>query len=373
VNTQNTDTLLKLFFLQSLDQIGTSRILSLLTRFKSIENVFNAQYNELVQTGSISNKIARNIVDSRKKFYEYENEFGKQLKTLEKIGGEILTFWDDDYPELLKRIYSPPLMIYLLGEFTEADKYSVSVVGTRHPSLYGIAQTENIVRDLLEYEITIVSGLARGIDTVAHKTAVKNGGRTIAVIGSGLDVIYPPENKKLYDKIINNGVIISEFKCGAKPDAPNFPKRNRIISGLSLGTLVVESKVTGGALQTASHALDQNREVFAVPGKISTAQSAGCNRLIQKGEAKLVTSAEDILVELDLLLKPEIGRNIPKPSVELSLFEENVLSCLSDNPRNIDDLAEELSMSTSECLVHLLSLEFKGLVVQLPGKSFKLN
>ena len=140
-----------------------------------------------------------------------------------------------------------------------------------------------------------------------------------------------------------------------------------------MGTLVVESKITGGALQTASHALDQNREVFAVPGKISTPQSSGCNRLIQKGEAKLVTSAEDILIELDLLLKPSIGKNIPKPTVELSLFEEKVLSFLSETPRNIDDLAEKLGMSTSDCLVHLLSLEFKGLIMQLPGKSFRLS
>jgi DNA processing protein len=372
VNTSNRDTLLKLFLLQSLDQIGTSRILNLLSKFKSLENVFNADYSDLAKTGSISKKIAENIVTAREKINEYENEFEKQLETMDKIDGKIFTYWDEDYPEMLKRIYSPPLMIYLLGDFTDADKYSISVVGTRHPSLYGIGQTEKIVGDLLEYDITIVSGLARGIDTVAHKTAVKSGGRTIAVIGSGLDVIYPPENKQLYNRIKSNGLIISEFKCGTKPDAPNFPKRNRIISGLSLGTLVVESKVSGGALQTASHALDQNREVFAVPGNITTAQSAGCNRLIQKGEAKLVTSAEDILVELDLLLKPEVGRNIPKPSVELSLFEENVMSSLSDNPRNIDDIAEELSMSTSECLVHLLSLEFKGLVVQLPGKSFKL-
>lgn len=372
MNTQKREILSKLFFLQSLDRIGTSRILSLLNKFKSIDNVINAEFSDLIQTGSISNKIAKNIVTAREKIDEYENEFDRQNEILEKIGGKIITYWDDDYPELLKRIYSPPLLIYVIGDFIEKDKYSLSVVGTRHPTQYGIHQTEKIVQGLLEYDITIVSGLARGIDTVAHKTAIKSGGRTIAIIGSGLDVIYPPENKKLFNKIIEKGIIISEFKCGTKPDAPNFPKRNRIISGLSLGTLVVESKISGGALQTASYALDQNREVFAIPGNISTAQSEGCNKLIQKGEAKLVSSAEDILIELDLLLKPAIGKNIPKPSVELSLFEENVLSSLSDIPRNIDDLAEELSMSTSDCLVYLLSLEFKDLIVQLPGKSFKL-
>lgn len=372
MNTQKRENLSKLFFLQSLDRIGTARILSLLSKFKSIENVVNAEFSELIQTGSISKKIAESIVTSRERFDEFENEFDKQNDILDKIGGKIITYWDDNYPELLKRIYSPPLIIYVIGDFTDKEKYPISVVGTRHPTQYGIYQTEMIVQGLVEYDITIVSGLARGIDTVAHKTAVKSGGRTVAVIGSGLDVIYPPENKKLFNKIMENGLIISEFKCGTKPDAPNFPRRNRIISGLSLGTLVVESNISGGALQTASHALDQNREVFAIPGNISAAQSAGCNKLIQKGEAKLVTSAEDILIELDLLLKPAIGKNIPRPSIELSLFEENVLNCLSHLPINIDDLAEDLSMSTSDCLVYLLSLEFKGLVVQLPGKSFKL-
>jgi DNA processing protein len=372
VNTSKRENLSKLFFLQSLDGIGTSRILNLLSKFKSIDNAVNAEYSELIQTGSISTKIAQNIVSARERFAIVEIEFEKQTEILKKIGGKIISYWDEDYPELLKRIYSPPLLIYIIGDFTEKDKYSMSVVGTRRPTQYGIHQTEEIVKGLLDYDLTIVSGMARGIDTVAHKTAVKSGGRTIAVIGSGLDVIYPPENNHLFNKIIENGIIVSEFKCGTKPDAPNFPKRNRIISGLTLGTLVVESKLTGGALQTASHALDQNREVFAIPGNISTSQSEGCNKLIQKGEAKLVTSAEDILIELDLLLKPAIGKNIPKPSVELSLFEENVVSCLSETPRNIDDLAEDLSMSTSECLVHLLSLEFKGMVVQLPGKSFKL-
>ncbi len=373
MDTQKRENLLKLFILQSLDQVGSSRILNLLDRFKSIDNVFEANHSELIQTGSISDKTAEKIIAAGKKIFEYEKEFDEQTEILNRISGKMLTYWDTDYPHLLKRIYSPPILLYLTGNFTESDKYSISIVGTRHPTQYGINETEKITNELLEYNITIVSGLARGIDTVAHKTAVKSGGRTIAVTGSGLDVIYPPENKKLFEKIRENGIIISEFKCGTKPDAPNFPKRNRIISGLSLGTLVVESKITGGALQTASHALDQNREVFAVPGKISTPQSSGCNRLIQKGEAKLVTSAEDILIELDLLLKPSIGKNIPKPTVELSLFEEKVLSFLSETPRNIDDLAEKLGMSTSDCLVHLLSLEFKGLIMQLPGKSFRLS
>jgi DNA processing protein len=243
-------------------------------------------------------------------------------------------------------------------------------VGTRGPSNYGIIQCEKVVEDLARQNITIVSGLARGIDSIAHRTALKNGGRTIAIIGSGLDVIYPPENKKLFNEIAEKGDIISEYPLGTKPDAQNFPKRNRIISGLSLGCLVVETAITGGAMQTAAFALDQNREVFAIPGNLGVRQSEGTNMLIQKGEAKLVRNAEDILVELELKLKPVIGKNIPKPTVELNLFEEKILNSLDGEPLQIDNISSITQLSTSECLVHLLSLEFKGLVKQMPGKIF---
>jgi DNA processing protein len=362
--------LLDLRLLLNVEGIGPGKIFSLLSKLDSFENILSSSINNLLNVPGISKNLASRIQMVNKQRAELAASFETEIAELEKLTGSIITYWDDNYPKLLRRIYYPPLMIQTLGEFTEKDQFAIAVVGTRMPTAYGKMQAEKISSALAEQNITIVSGLARGIDSIAHKAALKVNGRTISVIGSGLDVIYPPENKKLFHQIAEQGLIISEFPLGTKPDAQNFPKRNRIIAGISLGTVVVETKHTGGAMQTAAHALDQNREVFAVPGNLGVAQSEGTNSLIQKGEAKLIKSHEDILVELELKLKPIIGKNIPKPSVELSLFEQKVLETISDSPLHIDNIASSVSMNTSECLVHLLSLEFKGMVRQLPGKMF---
>ncbi len=366
------EQLVDLFLLLSVERIGPAKIRSLLSKFRNLHNILNASINELQEVEGISKELSSRIrkISSRKE--EVKEFVEKELAKLKKIGGRIVTVWDEDYPPLLKKIYDPPLLLYVKGKFDEKDKYSIAVVGTRVPTNYGKLQTERIVSDLALQGITIVSGLARGIDSIAHKTAMKNNSRTIAVIGSGLDVIYPPENKKLFDEISEKGVIISEFSLGTKPDAVNFPKRNRIISGISLGTLVIETGINGGAMQTARLSLDQNREVFAVPGNLGVRQSEGTNLLIQRGEAELVTSAEDILTELELKLKPVIGKNIPKPEKDLNIFEEKIYNSLTNEPLHIDKISELTNLSTSDCLVHLLSLEFKGLVKQLPGKVFGL-
>jgi DNA processing protein len=366
------EQLTDLYLLLSVDKIGPARIRNLLARFKKLSNILSATTSELIETEGISKELASRIrkissqKDSIQKFLE------KELKTLNKLGGRIITVWDEDFPPLLKKIYDPPLVLYVLGNFDEKDKYSIAVVGTRMPTNYGKIQTEKIVADLVEQNITVVSGLARGIDSVAHSSALKNNGRTIAVIGSGLDVIYPSENKKLFNEIKEKGIIISEFNLGTIPNAENFPKRNRIISGLTLGTLVIETAITGGAMQTARLALDQNREVFAIPGNLGVKQSEGTNMLIQRGEAELVKSAEDILQELELKLKPILGTNIPKQQKDLTIFEEEIYNCLLNEPLQIDKIAEMTNQSTSDCLVNLLSLEFKGMVKQLPGKMFML-
>jgi DNA processing protein len=362
--------LLSLKLLLNTDGIGPGRIFALLSKLNSFEQVFSSNINSLIQVDGISKSLAVRIQKLNASRNEFGANFKSELEKLDKIGGKIITYWDDDYPKLLRKIYYPPLLLYTLGAFSEYDAYSIAIVGTRRPTEYGKIQTQKISSSLAEQNMTIVSGLARGIDSVAHIAALKAKGRTISVIGSGLDVIYPPENKKLLHKISENGVVISEFALGTKPDAQNFPKRNRIISGLSLGTIVIETRESGGALQTAAHALDQNREVFALPGNLGVAQSEGTNLLIQKGEAKLIRSHEDVLVELELKLKPVIGLNIPKPSVDLNLFEQKILETISDTPLHIDKIASLISMNTSECLVHLLSLEFKGLAKQLPGKMF---
>ncbi|MCX8105108.1 MAG: DNA-processing protein DprA [Ignavibacterium album] len=366
------DQLVDLFLLLSVERIGPAKIRSLLSKFRNLHNILNASVIDLQEVEGISKELSSRIRKISSKKEEVKEFVEKELSTLNKINGRIITVWDEDYPQLLKKIYDPPLLLYVKGKFDDRDDYSIAVVGTRGPTNYGKIQTERIVADLAIQGITIVSGMARGIDSIAHKTALKNNSRTIAVIGSGLDVVYPPENKKLFEEISENGVIITEFPLGTKPDAVNFPKRNRIISGIALGTLVIETGINGGAMQTARLALDQNREVFAVPGNLGVRQSEGTNLLIQRGEAELIISAEDILTELELKLKPVIGKNIPKPEKDLNMFEEKIYNSLTDEPLHIDKISEITNLSTSDCLVHLLSLEFKGLVKQLPGKVFGL-
>jgi DNA processing protein len=257
------------------------------------------------------------------------------------------------------------------GRFADSDQYALAVVGTRSSSEYGRRCTELLCEEIVRLGITVVSGLARGIDTSAHSAVVRNGGRTIAVIGSGIDVIYPPENKALSERISECGAVVSECPMSAKPEAANFPRRNRLISGLSLGTIVVESDTGGGAMITAQLALDQDREVFAVPGPIFSKRSRGCNMLIREGKAKLVETLDEVVCELSNKLpmaRPAGGRNRMLP--QMSVFEQSIYDILSEEPDHIDALAERSRQSASDTLVNLLSLECKGLVKQLPGKMF---
>jgi len=372
VSKLSFEQLTDLYLLLSVEGIGPGKIRNLLAKFKSTKNILSANYHELLNVDGISTNLAKRIRkasqerEQTKKFTEIE------LKKLEKLGGQLISVWDQEYPELLKKIYDPPLLFYLLGELKENDQFSIAIVGTRQPTNYGKVQTERISMDFAKQGITIVSGMARGIDSIAHNSVIKSGGRTIAVIGSGLDVIYPPENRKLFEKIAETGAVISEFPFGTKPDAQNFPKRNRIISGLSLGVIIIETGITGGAMQTAAFALDQNREVFALPGNVGVKQADGTNLLIQKSEAELIRSAEDVILELELKLKPVLGKNIPKQQIDLSLFEEKIINVMNAGPLHIDKIASLANLSTSDCLVNLLSLEFKGLIKQLPGKMFAL-
>ena len=335
---------------------------------QTFRSILEASKKELLETERISPKLVENILTSGKDFKVTQQALETELATLEKLGGNIITFWDDDYPLLLKNIYSPPLILYILGDVGFLNNNIIAIVGTRTPSDYGKIHTEKFATELSKAGIVIASGMARGIDSIAHNSALNSGGKTIAIIGSGLDIIYPPENRSLFNRIKENGCIISEYPLGTKPDAPNFPKRNRIISGISLGTLVMETRTNGGAIQTAGHALTQNREVFALPGNITSPQSEGTNQLIKRSEAKLVQNVEDILIELNITSENSVTRNLS--NIELSLFEENILDKLSAEPIHVDDLAEISSIPVSECLVYLLQLEFKGLVKQLPGKMF---
>jgi DNA processing protein len=368
----NLDQLTNLKLLLSVEGIGPGKLRNLLARFRSTEKILSLGMEELTRTEGVSTHLARRIIKAKTEREAIRSRLCRETDYLSKTGGRIVTIWDDDYPPLLKKIYDPPLLLYFKGSFSERDQYPVAVVGTRQPTNYGKIQAEVIAGELSYQGITIVSGMARGIDSIAHRAALKNKGRTIAVIGSGLDRIYPPENRKLFEEISEEGLVISEYEKGTGPDAVNFPKRNRIISGLSLGCILIETAASGGGMQTAALALDQNREVFAVPGYIGVKQSEGTNLLIKKGEARLITSAEDVLLDLELKLKPVIGKNIPKVKQDLNLFEQRIAESLKDQPLHIDKIAEITKIPTSDCLVNLLSLEFKGVVKQLPGKVFSI-
>jgi DNA processing protein len=355
-----------LLMLSSVPRIGPQKIRALISNFKTPENVFKAQARELITVTGIDKKLALNIL----RHTDGEKYADDQLKRLNKLDGRIVSVWDKEYPDLLRKIYDPPAFLFVLGKFKELDARAIALVGTRHPTSYGHSIAESLTHDLAKQSITIVSGLARGVDTIVHSASLKYGTRTIAVIGSGLDVPYPPENKKLLDHIAKEGVVLSEFPMGTKPDASNFPRRNRIISGLSLGTVVIESAEDGGALITATTALDQNREVFAVPGNITEKRSAGSNKLIRDGRAKLITCVDDIFAELRVQLRLSFDEPLQKPIGELTSTERIIINLLNSEPIHIDTLAEKANSSTSNVLVTLLSLEFKGMACQLPGKMF---
>ena len=358
------------FHLSQVEGLGPNKILNLKSKIPSLYELKHIKFINLLEIDGISDLLAKRIIKSLHFLEESKNDLMIELTKLKKLNASIIPIFDEKYPSLLKKIYSPPLFLFVKGILLEEDNKSIAVVGTRNPTSYGKIQAENIAAELGRNQITIISGLARGIDSIAHRAALAQNSRTIAVIGSGLDIVYPKENKKLFEEIIQNGAVISEYKLKTKPDAQNFPKRNRIISGISLGTIVIETKLSGGALQTAHYALDQNREVFAVPGNLGIPQSEGTNSLIKKGEAKLIQNLEDVLDELELKIKPIVGKNIPKIDLNLNLFEQKIYDSLSTEPIHIDKLAENIGDSTSDCLVNLLSLEFQGLIKQLPGKLF---
>lgn len=363
-----------LSLLLSIEQIGPYKVRALLSHFKQIEKIFTASVEQLCKVEGISFTLANRIIHAKNNREEFLNNFYKDLRKLEKIGGKIITYWDVEYSQLLKKIYDPPLILYYIGDISLLTTNSIAVIGTRNPTSYGKKVAKDLTVDLCSNDLTIVSGLARGIDTVAHETAIKTNGKTIAALGNGLDFIYPSENKILYEKIISNGLLITEYPLTTKPDAQNFPRRNRIIAGLSLGVLVIETDITGGAMQTASLALEQNREVFAIPGNLGIKQSNGTNLLIQRSEAKLVLDVSDILNELRI--KPaekEVQTHREIDTSQLNFFEEKILKVISNEPILIDSIITNTGLSVSECNVHLLTLEFKGLIKQLPGKMFVLN
>ena len=361
----------ELIALSRIPGIGCLRLRNLVNHFGDPRAIALASLRQLCEVEGIDRKAALAIAQFNRSSAEAAGKFADdQLRRLARASGRMISIWDDEYPPFLKRIYDPPPFLFVRGGFTPGDESALAIVGTRTPTPYGIIVAERFTAALARLGLTIVSGLARGIDTVAHESALRAGGRTVAVIGSGIDVIYPAENRALSSRAAEQGALASEYMMGAKPDAVNFPRRNRIISGIALGTLIVESGVEGGAMITATTALDQNREVFAIPSALHEKRTSGTNRLIKEGKALLTETIEDILAELGPRLKGITTPPPVPPTQDLSLFERRIYDVMEDAPLHIDQLAARSGLATGDALVHLLSLEFKGAVRQMAGRMF---
>ncbi len=348
------DELLYSLALSMVKGVGPARYRLLIEKFGSASAVFSSKRKDLMDV--VSSSVADNI----KNFDLSKAE--EVLIRSEKLGLDVVSIQSAVYPDRLRFFsYSPPIL-WVKGDMNVLMGNTVGVVGTRRPDSYGIRATKKIVESLSSSNLTIVSGGAYGIDTVAHKTALDNDGKTVAVLGSGLDVPYPWQNRGLFEKIPESGALISEFPPGTKPNAENFPKRNRIISALSDLLVVIEAGNTSGALLTARWALEQGKEIFALPGPFDSEKSRGTNRLIKEG-ARIITDVNDILEEFGLVKRE-------KAVVQLTVKEQSVLELLCDDPVHVDQLVLKTSMDITEILGILLNLELKGLVRQIPGKYF---
>ena len=353
--------------------LGARQAGKLLRTYGSPEAIFAASLTSL-EAQRIPAAVAQ-AIHSQQPLKDAE----KELAQAKQLGCRLLTWDEPAYPQLLREIYDPPPLLYVKGNAELLGRHAIAIVGTRRPSPYGNQMAERLARDLAERGLVIVSGLARGIDSTAHKGALASPrGATIGVLGTGIDVIYPKENKKLYAQMEERGAIISEFPIGTFPAPQNFPIRNRIIAGMSLGTVVVEGAQYSGSLITARLAMESNREVFGVPGNATQPASFGQNHLIKQG-AKLVTGWEDVIEELPTEIRAQlVPVETPDAAERASLFEESLSETEralfgllgTDEARHVDELVETSGLNSSEVLAALFELEMKGIVRQMPGKQF---
>ncbi len=362
--------------LRSIPGVGLVLAQRLIQRFGGPAAVFQASVADLVALKGISPAIAQAI----RGFRDWD-KLEERLARLKSAGVEVLTQDDPRFPVRLKEIPYPPLYLFIKGTLAPEDGLAVAIVGTRGASYYGLKACRRLAGALAARGVTVVSGLARGIDTAAHQGTIEMNGRTLAVLGCGLDVVYPPENRKLYQEIPEHGALISEFPLGTPPEARNFPIRNRIISGLALGVVVIEAGVSSGTAITVRYALDQNREVFAVPGPIDSPTSLGPHRLIQEG-AKLVQDVDDILQELPALKQapgPLFALGAPASRVAEAAAptrnfpEDPVLKLLGSEPMQLEELVQASHLPVKDILTRLTLLELQGLVKELPGKCYVLG
>jgi len=375
-NSADTEKWLKLIGAEGVGPVTCAKIIK---HFGSADRALGASVSELAKIDGIGFKTAERIASTRDKF-----DATAELELAQKLGVWIVHFQDERYPPVLRQIYDPPPVLYVKGSLVRQDNLAVSIVGSRHCSLYGQEQASRFSHFLASAGFTICSGMARGIDTAAHQGALSAGGRTIAVQGCGLANIFPPENDKLFELIAGSGACVSELPLRYEPLAINFPPRNRIIAGLSLGTIVIEAAPRSGALLTAKAALDYNREVMAVPGKIDSPLSKGAHQLIKEG-ATLIESVEDVMQALGHIgeqLQSHVSaaaalatERVEKPlfdvsQLKLSGDEKKIHDCLNTEPLHIEYVIAETDLAAGNVNAALVSLRLKGLIKQLPGNMF---
>jgi len=353
--------------LNLIPQIGPVRVRKLLRFFETPERILTAKVAEILQVDGFGRAQAEALAA-----WETGVDLALELQRIQSRGLTILTQEDDLYPPLLKTIHDPPLVLYVWGELQKRDHHAIGVVGSRHATMYGMNAAKKMSFQIAYSGYTVISGLARGIDTAAHEAALAAKGRTVAVIGSGLGKLYPPENMVLAERIAANGAVISEYPVDRIADKQTFPYRNRVVAGWSSGLLVVEAPLRSGSLITAQQATEQGRTVYAVPGPIDKPTSAGCNRLIQQG-AKLVMDGADVLDDLTALfptapLAPKVES--PRPVQSLTLDEEILYQAIDGEERHIDDLASRCGLTPATMNVTLMRLEMKRLIRALPGRRY---
>ncbi|HEX5942092.1 MAG TPA: DNA-processing protein DprA [Anaerolineales bacterium] len=341
--------------------IGAVRLQALIKHFGDLEIAWKAEPIDLARAG-LNRKVIERIVQARQSV-----DLEKLWAKIESQGIKIFTWEDETYPQRLKEIEQPPPVLYIRGEYLPDDLFAVAIVGTRRVTAYGRQITEELARYLGSNGITVVSGLARGVDAIAHQSALKAGGRTIGILGSGVDKIYPPEHRGLAEKMMESGEIVSDYAPGTPPDASNFPPRNRIISGLSLAIVVIEAGETSGALITAEFAAEQGREVFAVPGSILAPQSKGTNKLIQNGALPLL-SVNDLMQALNLTRMGE--HKAARKIIPADETEARLMTVLSEEPLHVDEIRNQTELPIEKVSATLALMELKGMVRQVGGMNY---
>jgi DNA processing protein len=358
--------------LNLVEHVGPVRVRQLLEHFGEAPAILRASRQQLAQVRGIGDDTAEAISQ-----WEKTVDLAVEMKRIADFGCRIVVQDDPEYPELLRQIYDPPIVLYVKGDLGAKDKNSVAMVGSRLTTHYGVETARKLAYQLAYLGVTVVSGGARGIDTAAHQGALSGKGRTIAVLGTGINLVAPPENAKLFEQVAANGALVTQFPFNRPADKQSFPIRNRIVAGMTLGTVVVEANLTSGALITSNFANEYGRQVFAVPGRIDSPRSKGCHDLIKKG-AKLCEGVEDILSEFEYLFPPSNrpaapGASSALPAATLTEQEQRVYDALDHEEISIDDVIRKSGLPPSAVSVALLSLEMKRLVRQLPGKLFVRN